>query len=51
MNLFKICNWKRFLNDAKKEIIHILKDIPKCEVYLMPLGDTAEEINKIVKKL
>jgi 7-carboxy-7-deazaguanine synthase len=37
---------KDFLNDAKEEIIHILEDIPKCEVYLMPLGDTAEEINK-----
>lgn len=37
---------KDFLNDAKNEITHILEDIPKCEVYLMPLGDTAEEINK-----
>ena len=37
---------KDFLNDAKEEITHILEDIPKCEVYLMPLGDTAEEINK-----
>lgn len=37
---------KDFLNDTKEEITHILEDIPKCEVYLMPLGDTAEEINK-----
>ena len=37
---------KDFLNKAKAEIIEILKDIPKCEVYLMPLGDTADEINK-----
>ena len=37
---------KDFLNNAKEEITHILEDIPKCEVYLMPLGDTAEEINK-----
>ncbi|WP_228127035.1 hypothetical protein [Aliarcobacter butzleri] len=34
------------MNKAKAEIIEILKDIPKCEVYLMPLGDTADEINK-----
>ena len=26
----------------QKEEIHILEDIPKCEVYLMPLGDTTE---------
>ena len=37
---------KDFLNDAKTEINSILEDIPKCEVYLMPLGDTADEINK-----
>lgn len=24
----------------------ILSSIPKCDVYLMPLGDTAEQINK-----
>ena len=27
-------------------INEILKDIPKCEVYLMPLGDTADMIDK-----
>lgn len=37
---------KDFLNDAKKEINEILSSIPKCDVYLMPLGDTAEQINK-----
>jgi organic radical activating enzyme len=37
---------KDFLNDAKKEINEILSAIPKCDVYLMPLGDTAEELNK-----
>ncbi len=37
---------KDFLNDAKTEINLILEEIPKCEVYLMPLGDTADEINK-----
>ena len=37
---------KDFLQDAKEEINSILEDIPNCEVYLMPLGDTADEINK-----
>ena len=37
---------KDFLQDAKTEINSILENIPKCEIYLMPLGDTAEEINK-----
>ncbi|CAM3841724.1 7-carboxy-7-deazaguanine synthase QueE [Arcobacter cloacae] len=37
---------KDFLTQAKKEIMEIINNIPKCEVYLMPLGDTAEEINK-----
>ena len=37
---------KDFLSDAKTEINSILENIPKCEVYLMPLGDTADEINK-----
>ena len=35
-----------FLPKAKEEIDNILKDIPKCEVYLMPLGDTAESIDR-----
>ena len=31
---------------ATKEIDDILVQIPYCEVYLMPLGDTAEIIDK-----
>ena len=34
-----------FLTKAKEEIDNILKDIPSCEVYLMPLGDTANAID------
>ncbi len=37
---------KSFLPKAKEEIDNILKDIPPCEVYLMPLGDTAEIIDE-----
>ena len=35
-----------FIPKASKEIEHILSKIPKCEVYLMPLGDTAKLIDK-----
>ena len=35
-----------FLPQASKEIDELLNQIPSCEVYLMPLGDTAEVINK-----
>jgi len=35
----------KILNEAKKEIEIILKNIPKTQVYLMPLGDTAKSIN------
>jgi len=34
------------LNVVAKEIDDILAQIPYCEVYLMPLGDTAEIIDK-----
>jgi len=34
------------LETASKEIDMILNDIPKCEVYLMPMGDTAKIIDK-----
>ncbi|WP_418186207.1 7-carboxy-7-deazaguanine synthase QueE [Aliarcobacter vitoriensis] len=34
-----------FLTQAIDEINDILKDIPKCDVYLMPLGDTAKQID------
>ncbi len=37
---------KEFLPKAKEEINIILKDIPACEVYLMPLGDTSEIIDE-----
>jgi organic radical activating enzyme len=37
---------KEFLNLASREIDNILNQIPKCEVFLMPLGDTAELIDK-----
>lgn len=35
-----------FLNEAIIEIEDILKDIPKCEVFLMPLGSSAQMIDK-----
>ncbi|RBQ28904.1 7-carboxy-7-deazaguanine synthase QueE [Aliarcobacter vitoriensis] len=34
-----------FLTQAIDEINDILKDIPKCDVYLMPLGDTSKQID------
>ena len=37
---------KAFIEDATEEIFQITKQIPKCEVYLMPLGDTSESIDK-----
>ena len=37
---------KEFLPQASKEIDDILSKIPSCEVYIMPLGDTAELIDK-----
>lgn len=37
---------KDFLPLASKEIEDILKQIPSCDVYVMPLGDTAEAIDK-----
>ena len=37
---------RNFLNEAKEEIETILTNIPNVEVYLMPLGDTAQSINK-----
>lgn len=36
---------KKFQKQANKEIHEILKQIPKTDVYLMPMGDTAHEIN------
>jgi len=37
---------KNSIYDASSEIDEILKQIPRCEVYLMPLGDTAQDIDK-----
>ncbi len=38
---------KDFMENAINEIKEILKDIPKCSVYLMPMGDTAQQISII----
>lgn len=37
---------KKFIQDATNEIDAIINQIPKAEVYLMPMGDTAKEINE-----
>ncbi|MEA3352469.1 MAG: 7-carboxy-7-deazaguanine synthase QueE, partial [Campylobacterota bacterium] len=37
---------KDFIPKATKEIDSILGQIPPCEVYMMPLGDTAKLIDK-----
>jgi len=37
---------KDFLIKAEVEINNILQNIPTCEVYLMPLGDTSEIIDQ-----
>ena len=37
---------KEFKNKAQEEIKTIINQIPKAEVYLMPMGDTANEINE-----
>lgn len=37
---------KEFINKAKDEIESISSIIPTCEIYLMPMGDSADEINK-----
>ena len=36
---------KDFLTQAKEEIDKILQNLPQTEVYVMPLGDSAREIN------
>ena len=35
---------KDFLQKAKEEIKTILENIPKCEIYLMPMGDDSDAI-------
>ncbi|MGA1939756.1 7-carboxy-7-deazaguanine synthase QueE [Arcobacter sp. YIC-310] len=37
---------KNFMQKAQEEIKTILSNIPKCEVYLMPMGDDAITINE-----
>lgn len=37
---------KEFKEQAQEEIKTILEQIPKAEVYLMPMGDTAQEISE-----
>ena len=37
---------KDFMEEANDEIKEILKHIPKCDVYLMPMGDTALAISQ-----
>jgi len=37
---------KEFLEQATKEINYLLEQIPNTEVYLMPMGDTAQQINE-----
>ena len=37
---------KEFIKNATKEIDEIIQQISPCEVYLMPLGDTSEIIDK-----
>ncbi len=37
---------KNFKKKANNEINEILSQIPKTEVYLMPMGDTAKQINE-----
>lgn len=42
---------KAFIPDAKKEITQILNQIPFCEVYLMPMGETLNELNDNAKEV
>lgn len=37
---------KDFIPNATKEIDEIIKQIPSCEVYVMPLGDTSDSIDQ-----
>jgi organic radical activating enzyme len=37
---------KEFISKAKAEIEAISSIIPNCEIYLMPMGDSADEINQ-----
>ena len=37
---------KNFIPQASQEIQQIVNNIPKCEIYLMPMGDTAQMIDQ-----
>ena len=37
---------KDFLSTASKEIKDIISNIPKCDIYIMPLGDTIDILNQ-----
>jgi len=43
---FKFVLHGEFINQAAKEIEQITKNISPCDIYLMPLGDTSESIDK-----
>lgn len=43
---FKFVLDSKFINDIKNEISDILSKVPKCEVYLMPMGDTNSQLNQ-----
>jgi len=34
------------IKNVSQEINQLVSNLPKCEIYLMPLGDTAEIIDK-----
>ena len=42
---------KDSINKAKNEIKEISKIVPTCEIYLMPMGDTAKDINEHSKEV
>jgi len=45
-NYLKFVIDKEFLKIAKKEIDEIISKIPKCDIYIMPLGDTNQKIDE-----
>ena len=45
-NYLKFVIDKEFLNQAKKEIDEIVSKLPKCDIYIMPLGDTIKKLDE-----
>jgi organic radical activating enzyme len=43
---FKFVVETKFINNTQKEISDILTQVPNCEVYLMPMGDTNVQLNQ-----